>query len=61
PASGPGRFVACLPQPMSIGQVSLDDGTTVTGFQAEGIAFDGAPDISAHGGWRNYLAGVAAQ
>jgi allophanate hydrolase len=46
---------------MSIGQVSLDDGTTVTGFQAEGIAFDGAPDISAHGGWRNYLAGVAAQ
>ena len=61
PASGLGRVVACLAQPMSVRQVSAQDRITVTGFQAEGIAFDGAPDISAHGGWRNYLAGVAAQ
>lgn len=59
PASGLARFIAALPQPMLIGQVELEDGTFVTGFHAEHLAFDGAPDVSEHGGWRGYLAARA--
>lgn len=56
PAAGFGTFVAALPQPMAIGQIALDDGTTVAGFQCEPIALEGARDISEYGGWRAYLA-----
>lgn len=55
PAHGFGAFVAALPQPMTIGRVTLEDGTAVAGFLAEPVAFEGAPDISAHGGWLAYL------
>jgi allophanate hydrolase len=55
PAHGFGSFVAALPQPMAIGRVTLEDGSAVAGFLAEPTAFDGAPDISAHGGWLAYL------
>jgi allophanate hydrolase len=55
PAAGFGSFVAALPQPMVIGSVALEDGTAVAGFLAEPIAFEGAPDISEHGGWVAYL------
>jgi len=55
PAAGFGSFVASLPQPMTIGQVKLADGTTVAGFLCEPVAVDGAPDISASGGWRAHL------
>ncbi|HMR50371.1 MAG TPA: allophanate hydrolase [Arachnia sp.] len=56
PAAGFGSFVAALPRPMTIGQVTLDDGSAVAGFLCEPIALEDAPDISAHGGWRAYLA-----
>ncbi|MCW4385378.1 allophanate hydrolase [Salinibacterium sp. SYSU T00001] len=59
PASGFGNFVAALPQPMAIGQVLLDDGTSVAGFLAEPVALEGTDDISSHGGWRAYLASRA--
>ena len=55
PAAGFGSFVAALPQPMAIGSVALEDGSVVSGFLAEPVAFEGAPDISEHGGWVAYL------
>jgi len=54
PAAGFGTFVAALPAPMAIGSVTLDDGTTVTGFTVEAHAVEGAEDITHHGGWRAY-------
>jgi allophanate hydrolase len=56
PAAGLGAFVAALPPPMALGTVTLADGRGVTGFLAEPYALTGTPDISAHGGWRAYLA-----
>ena len=51
-----GRFVAMLPPPMGIGKVVLADGRVVPGFLCEACALEGAADITAHGGWRAYLA-----
>ncbi|HEX7135122.1 MAG TPA: allophanate hydrolase [Iamia sp.] len=55
-AAGFGSFVAEVPAPLAIGTVVLADGTAVKGFTCEGVAADGAPDITAHGGWRAWLA-----
>ncbi len=52
-----GKFVAALPAPMGIGKVTLADGTVHPGFLCEAHALDGAKDITAFGGWRNYRAG----
>lgn len=51
-----GSFVALVPPPLSIGTLSLDDGSTVQGFLCEPWALQGASDISALGGWRAYMA-----
>ena len=56
PAEGLGRLVAALPSPMVIGSVRLADGSSVAGFLCEPAALADAPDITAHGGWRAYLA-----
>jgi allophanate hydrolase len=53
---GFGKFVAGIPAPMSIGTVTLADGTTVKGFLAEAAACAGTEDITRYGGWRAYLA-----
>jgi allophanate hydrolase len=50
-----GRFVAALPAPMGIGKVTLQDGSTHTGFLCEAYALEGAKDITEFGGWRAYL------
>jgi allophanate hydrolase len=55
PAAALGPFLDRLPAPLALGKVRLDDGTTVTGFLCESVAVPGAPDITAHGGWRAYL------
>jgi len=55
-----GDFLAVLPRPMALTQVLLSDGRDVVGFTCEAAAIDGAPDITAHGGWRAYLASAAA-
>ena len=51
-----GSFLALIPPPLGLGSVELLDGSWVKGFICEGAALAGAPDISAHGGWRAYLA-----
>ena len=48
-------FVASVPPPMVVGTVALEDGSSVPGFLCEPVALQGAPDISAFGGWRRYL------
>ncbi|MDQ1580717.1 MAG: allophanate hydrolase [Microbacteriaceae bacterium] len=48
-----GTFLAALPQPMSLGRITLDDGREVLGF---GCAWPEGPDITRFGGWRSYLA-----
>jgi allophanate hydrolase len=55
PPAALGRFLAALPAPMTLGQVRLAGGTSVTGFLCEAVAADGAPDITAYGGWLAYL------
>jgi allophanate hydrolase len=51
-----GKFVASLPEPMSIGTLRLSDGSRVKGFLVEARATEGARDISSFGGWRAYMA-----
>ncbi|WP_199185839.1 allophanate hydrolase-related protein [Streptomyces carminius] len=55
PAGALGRLVAALPPPMAVGPVELGDGERVPGFLCEPLALAGAPDITAHGGWRGCL------
>jgi allophanate hydrolase len=49
-----GAFVAEVPPPLAIGTLTLADGSEIKGFVCEPAALDGAPDISAFGGWRAY-------
>ena len=51
-----GSFVAGIPSPLGIGKIVLHDGTLACGFICEAWAAEGAPDITAFGGWRRYLA-----
>jgi len=51
-----GRFVASIPQPLSIGTITLADGAQVKGFLVEPAALDGARDITEFGGWRAFMA-----
>lgn len=60
PPEGFGRFVAGIPAPLGIGTVNLSDGRRVKGFICEGIAAEGATDITATGGWRAYMASRSA-
>ncbi len=53
--TGLGRFLAGLPAPMALGQVTLSDGRQVTGFTCQPAAVEGAQDISRFGGWREYV------
>ncbi len=50
-----GEFVAEVPAPMGIGNVVLEDGSSVKGFLCEVAALDGAEDISSYRGWRAFL------
>jgi allophanate hydrolase len=60
-ASAFGKFVAAIPPPLSIGTIRLADGRGVKGFLAEPSALSDARDISAFGGWRAFMAQVAAE
>jgi allophanate hydrolase len=50
-----GSFVAEIPAPLGIGNVTLADGSTVKGFICEPAGLKGALDITEYGGWRNFL------
>jgi allophanate hydrolase len=50
-----GNFVENVLSPLSIGTVHLENGQQVKGFLCEGIATNGAADITEFGGWKNYL------
>lgn len=46
--------------PLALGDVLLADGSVEKGFVGESYGVEGAPDISAHGGWRGFLAAQQA-
>jgi len=50
-----GSFVALIPAPLGIGTLTLEDGREVKGFICEGVAVEGATDITYLGGWRAYI------
>lgn len=54
PASGLGRLLDSLPQPMTLGKVRTDSGQLITGFLVEPEAVLGATDISAFGSWARW-------
>ncbi|HEX6277483.1 MAG TPA: allophanate hydrolase [Polyangiaceae bacterium] len=51
-----GSFVAGVPAPMVIGNVTLDDGRVVKSFLCEPYVLEGSEEITAFGGFRAYLA-----
>lgn len=54
--AGFGAVVAEVPAPLGIGSLELADGSWTKGFVCELGGLAGAEDITAHGGWRAYLA-----
>lgn len=54
-----GAFLAALPAPMTLGRVTLDDGSEVVGFACTPGALAGAADITGFGGWRAYRRALA--
>jgi len=53
-----GEFVAEIPAPLGIGNLTLKDGRSVKGFICEPWAIDDALDITSFGGWRAYIASL---
>lgn len=58
PQSAVGSFLALIPAPLGLGSIELADGRRVHGFLCEAHAVASAPDVSAFGGWRAYLASL---
>ena len=50
-----GGFMAGIPEPLCIGTLTLEDGSTVKGFLCEARAAGNAAEITKLGSWRNYL------
>jgi allophanate hydrolase len=50
-----GSFVAAVPPPLGIGNLVLEDGTTVKGFICEQAGLSSVEEITRFGGWRSYL------
>jgi allophanate hydrolase len=55
PTAAIGALLALVPAPLGFGTVALEDGPCL-GFLAEAQALENVPDITAHGGWRAWLA-----
>jgi allophanate hydrolase len=58
PQRAVGSFLALIPPPLGLGSIELADGRWVHGFLCESHALAGAPDVSAFGGWRAYVASL---
>lgn len=62
PKTALGELICQIPAPLGLGNIELEDGTRATGFLCEAVGTIGAEDITAAGGWRQYLSDqVAAQ
>ena len=55
-----GQFVAAIPAPLGIGTITLSDGSQAKGFLVEPAGLENAIDISDFGGWRAFVASLAA-
>lgn len=60
PVENFGSFVDLVPHPLAIGTIELADGTWINGFVCEPGPLADAPDITVHGGWKNYLASLSS-
>jgi allophanate hydrolase len=60
PMEAVGSFLALIPPPLGLGSIELADGRWVHGFLCEAHALADARDITSFGGWRAYLASLAA-
>ena len=49
------RFVQNIPAPLGVGKITLDDGSSISGFLCEVHAVADARDITEFGGWRGYV------
>lgn len=56
PMESVGSFLNGIPSPLGLGRVQLADGSDVCGFLCEAVAVEGKQDITAWGGWRQFLA-----
>lgn len=56
PEEAVGGFLAGILAPLGLGRIELQDGTWVNGFICEPWALQDAEDITAYGGWRQYMA-----
>ena len=61
PEAAFGAFIRGVPSPLGIGSVTLADGTVAKGFLCETAGLEGAEDVTGFGGWRAYLAHLAAK
>ena len=59
PAAGLASILQQEPPGLCVGKVTLDDGSGVLGVLGEPILCEGQREITAHGGWRAYLAARA--
>ncbi|MBS0887897.1 allophanate hydrolase, partial [Klebsiella variicola] len=55
PSAEVGSLLAAIPAPLGLGQVELADGRWVTGFICEAAGLGEATEITAWGGWRQWL------
>ena len=58
PLQGYASLQTMVPAPLGFGRLELSGGETVHGFVCESYGVVGAEDITAHGGWRRYMASV---
>jgi len=58
PVQNFGSFMQLIPHPLGIGTIELADGSWCKGFICEASGLDGAKDITALGGWRNFIASL---
>jgi allophanate hydrolase len=56
PLQGYATLQTMVPAPLGFGRLELLDGGSVHGFLCEAAGVVGAEDITAHGGWRRYVA-----
>ena len=58
PAAGLAALVQAEPAGLCVGKVALADGAEVLGVLGEPWLCEGAPEITQHGGWREYLSAL---